>query len=912
MSPPPHIPGAFPDRSKLLSVDGSGCTRDRTARSAGPSPEPQDLRSDRAAHHRKPGQQIGMIAVDETVEYSAPVGQLVEDIEMKDAKRNSSSARTADEPQDVGKKGDRTIGELIEMLSMETVDTWSSSDKLCEDVEKKGVDNIFAPDFSVLEAQRPENKKSQTSCYDFVGVTASPVKSMSDLPATGPKQTCNFMQQLSVPQPSQDSPVPEPLPVKKEVARKAHSPDSSGVHTQRPQTSSSAFMPMDIFKDDFSPSPPSTTCPEERYNPQQWHELYATLPPPRPAEQGMSALHGYTSTELNATNLGAANSRGMDDGHLYTAMHGYGIPSSTLQQLYAPFNPIHHQRQPQFGNPNDGYGFSHPSYAQYQASYMPNNSCAPYRKACAPRPASEVYQAHSRPATRAPRPASRVYQTHFQQAKNIHPRSKTEVEKEAETKTECRFDTIFDIKSLPLAPAQDRLRQASHGTEEKAPCYLPVPRHEQGTPPVPATQSPHNGFCPKSAAELIRERSRKKKALPIANKRSPEPTKIHPIVQSYYDMHPNDHYASEPNAMSKDQRMQQHEIEYQGLLEPSRRALNKRQRVDSDEKTNPSAPQAAKSNALPPSPQQAMDDKNKGVSKPRGRVPTQQQLCQMQEQLVMQQRAILRDKQHVYPVFPASPQVGPFYAAESNFLPAPSQRAIDNMNKCVSKPPGRVPTQKQCYQMAQQRILQQRSILQNNPQIYGKFPASPWEPSGAAESEAAASIKEKEEASVEEKAEAKVQCATAATAAAQKPQQNELNRPLDEPEQMKWEVKTRTFYKSEPPFGPAFSSEERDKQSTRFLDFSIDGSDGDSEEEEEEDAVARMKAQVAQTVQARVSFDDSSSDGGYALSKVPLNDDDSGDETSFEGAEILYGEDVDVVMRDLDGREDEEGEWMLV
>ncbi|TIA35016.1 hypothetical protein D6C79_08623 [Aureobasidium pullulans] len=835
MSPPPHIPGAFPDRSKLLSVDGSGCTRDRTARSAGPSPEPQDVRSDRAAHHRKPGQQIGMIAVDETVEYSAPVGQLVEDIEMKDAKRNSSSARTADEPQDVGKKGDRTIGELIEMLSMETADTWSSSDKLCEEVEKKGVENIFAPDFSVLEAQRPENKKLQTSCYDFVGVTASPAKSMSDLPATGPKQTCNFVQQLSVPHPSQDSPVPEPLPMKKEVVRKAHSPDSSAVHTRSSQTPSPAFMPMDIFKDDFSPPPPSTTCPEKRYNPQQWQELYATLPPPSPAEQGMLAPHGYTSTELNATDSGAANLRGMNDGHLDTAMHGYGIPSSTLQQLYAPFNPIHHQRQPQF-----------------------------------------------------------------------------EVEKEAETKTECRFDPIFDIKSLPLAPAQDRLRQASQGTEEKAPCYLPVPRHEQGTPPVPATQSPHNGFCPKSAAELIRERSRKKKALPIANKRSPEPTKIHPIVQSYYDMHPNDHYASEPNAMSKDQRMQQHEIEYQGLLEPSRRALNKRQRVDSDEKTNPSAPQAAKSNALPPSPQQAMDDKNKGVSKPRGRVPTQQQLCQMQEQLVMQQRAILRDKQHVYPVFPASPQVGPFYAAESNFLPAPSQRAIDNMNKCVSKPPGRVPTQKQCYQMAQQRILQQRSILQNNPQIYGKFPASPWEPSGAAESEAAASIKEKEEASVEEKAEAKVQCATAATAAAQNPQQNELNRPLDEPEQMKWEVKTRTFYKSEPPFGPAFSSEERDKQSTRFLDFSIDGSDGDSEEEEEEDAVARMKAQVAQTVQARVSFDDSSSDGGYALSKVPLNDDDSGDETSFEGAEILYGEDVDVVMRDLDGREDEEGEWMLV
>ncbi|THX06101.1 hypothetical protein D6D18_02936 [Aureobasidium pullulans] len=839
MSPPPHIPGAFPDRSKLLSVDGSGCTRDRTARSAGPSPEPQDVRSERAAHHRnKSGQQIGMIAVDETVEYSAPVGQLVEDIEMKDAKRNSSSARTADEPQYVGKKGDRTIGELIEMLSMETADTWSSSDKLCEEVEKKGVENIFAPDFSVLEAQRPENKKSQTSCYDFVGVTASPAKSMSDLPATGPKQTCNFMQQLSVPQPSQDSPVPEPLPVKKEVARKAHSPDSSGVHTQRPQTSSPAFMPMDIFKDDFSPSPPSTTCPEEQYNPQQWHELYATLPPPRPAEQGMSALHGYTITELNATDLGAANSRGMDDGHLDTAMHGYGIPSSTLQQLYAPFNPIHHQRQPQFGNPNDGYGLFHPTYAQYQAYYMPNNSCAPYRKACAPRPASEVYQAHSQPATRAPRPASRVYQTHFQQAKNIHPSSKTEVEKEAETKTEYRFDPIFDIKSLPLAPAQDRLRQASQGTEEKAPCYLPVPRHEQGTPPVPATQSPHNGFCPKSAAELIRERSRKKKALPIANKRSPEPTKIHPIVQSYYDMHPNDHYASEPNAMSKDQIMQQHEIEYQGLLEPSRRALNKRQRVDSDEKINPSAPQAAKSNALPPSPQQAMDDKNKGVSKPRGRVPTQQQ----------------------------------------------------------------------CYQMAQQRILQQRSILENNPQIYGKFPASPWVPSNAAESKAAVSTKEKAEASKKEKAKAKVECAAAA---AQKPQQNELNRPLDKPEQMDWEAKTWTFYKSEPPFGPAFSSEERDRQLTRFLDFSVDGSDGDFGEEEE-DAVARMRAQVAQTVQARVSFDDSSSDEEYALPEVPLNDDDSGNETSFEGAEILYGEDVDVEMKDLDDREDEEGEWMLV
>ncbi|KAL2029813.1 hypothetical protein VTO58DRAFT_109005 [Aureobasidium pullulans] len=847
MSPPPHIPGAFPYRSKLLSVDGSGCTRDRTARSAGPSPEPQDVRSDRAAHHRKPGQQIGMIAVDETVEYSAPVGQLVEDIEMKDAKRNSSSARTADEPQDVGKKGDRTIGELIEMLSMETADTWSSSDKLCEEVEKKGVENIFAPDFSVLEVQRPENKKSQTTCYDFVGVTASPAKSLSDLPATGPKQTCNFMQQLSVPHPSQDSPVPEPLPMKKEVAMKAHSPDSSTVHTRRPQTSSPVLMPMDIFKDDFSPSPPSTTCPEERYNPQQWHELYATLPPPRPAEQGMLAPHGYTNTELNATDLGAASLSGMNDGHLDTAMHGYGIPSSTLQQLYAPFNPIHRQRQPQFGNPNDGYGIPHPAYAQYQASYMPNNSCVPYRKACAPRPASEVYQAHSQPATRAPRPASRVYQTHFQQAKNIHPRSKTEVEKEAETKTECRFDTIFDIKSLPLAPAQDRLRQASQDTEEKAPCYLPVPRHEQGTPPVPATQSPHNGFCPKSAAELIRERSRKKKALPIANKRSPEPTKIHPIMQNYYDiigvdMHPNDHYASEPNAMSKDQIMQQHEIEYQGLLEPSRRALDKRQRVDSDEKINPSAPQAAKSNVLPPSPQQAMVDKNKGVSKPRGRVPTQQQLCQMQEQLILQQRAILGDKQHVYPV----------------------------------------------------------------------FPASPCGPSGAAGLEAAAPTKEKAEASKKEKAEAKLKCATAATTAAQTPQQNELNRPLDQPEQIKWEVKSRTFYKSGPPFDLAFSSEERDRQLTRFLDFTDDGSDGYFEEEEEEDAVARMSAQVAQTVQARVSFDDSSSDGETALPKVPLNDDDSGDETSFEGAEILYGEDVDVEMKDLDDREDEEGEWMLV
>lgn len=777
-----------------------------------------------------------MIAVDETVEYSAPVGQLVEDIEMKDAKRNSSSARTADEPQDVGKKGDRTIGELIEMLSMETADTWSSSDKLCEEVEKKGVENIFAPDFSVLEVQRPENKKSQTTCYDFVGVTASPAKSLSDLPATGPKQTCNFMQQLSVPHPSQDSPVPEPLPMKKEVAMKAHSPDSSTVHTRRPQTSSPVFMPMDIFKDDFSPSPPSTTCPEERYNPQQWHELYATLPPPRPAEQGMLAPHGYTSTELNATDLGAASLSGMNDGHLDTAMHGYGIPSSTLQQLYAPFNPIHRQRQPQFGNPNDGYGIPHPAYAQYQASYMPNNSCAPYRKACAPRPASEVYQAHSQPATRAPRPASRVYQTHFQQAKNIHPRSKTEV-----------FDTIFDIKSLPLAPAQDRLRQASQDTEEKAPCYLPVPRHEQGTPPVPATQSPHNGFCPKSAAELIRERSRKKKALPIANKRSPEPTKIHPIMQNYYDiigvdMHPNDHYASEPNAMSKDQIMQQHEIEYQGLLEPSRRALDKRQRVDSDEKINPSAPQAAKSNVLPPSPQQAMVDKNKGVSKPRGRVPTQQQLCQMQEQLILQQRAILGDKQHVYPV----------------------------------------------------------------------FPASPCGPSGAAGLEAAAPTKEKAEASKKEKAEAKLKCATAATTAAQTPQQNELNRPLDQPEQIKWEVKSRTFYKSGPPFDLAFSSEERDRQLTRFLDFTDDGSDGYFEEEEEEDAVARMSAQVAQTVQARVSFDDSSSDGETALPKVPLNDDDSGDETSFEGAEILYGEDVDVEMKDLDDREDEEGEWMLV
>lgn len=102
---------------------------------------------------------------------------------------------------------------------------------------------------------------------------------------------------------------------------------------------------------------------------------------------------------------------------------------------------------------------------------------------------------------------------------------------------------------------------------------------------------------------------------------------------------------------------------------------------------------------------------------------------------------------------------------------------------------------------------------------------------------------------------------------------------------------------------------------TRFLDFSVDGSDGDfeeEEEEEEEDAVARMRAQVAQTVQARVSFDDFSSDEGYALPKVPLNDDDSGDETSFDGAEILYGEDVDVEMKDLDDREDEEGEWMLV
>ncbi|CAD0047141.1 unnamed protein product [Aureobasidium pullulans] len=214
--------------------------------------------------------------------------------------------------------------------------------------------------------------------------------------------------------------------------------------------------------------------------------------------------------------------------------------------------------------------------------------------------------------------------------------------------------------------------------------------------------------------------------------------------------------------------------------------------------------------------------------------------------------------------------------------------------------------------MAQQRILQQRSILQNNPQIYGKFPASPWEPSGAAESEAAASMKEKEEASTEEKAEAKVQCATVATAAAQKPQQNELTRPLDKPEQMDWEAKTWTFYKSEPPFGPAFSSEERDRQLTRFLDFSVDGSDGDFEEEEEEDAVTRMRAQVAQTVQARVSFGGSSGDEGYALSKVPLNDDDAGDETSFEGAEILNGEDVDVEMKDLDGREDEEGEWMLV
>lgn len=164
---------------------------------------------------------------------------------------------------------------------------------------------------------------------------------------------------------------------------------------------------------------------------------------------------------------------------------------------------------------------------------------------------------------------------------------------------------------------------------------------------------------------------------------------------------------------------------------------------------------------------------------------------------------------------------------------------------------------------------------------------------------------------MEEKAKAKVECATATTAAAQNPQQNELNRPLDKPEQMKWEVKTRTFYKSEPPFGPAFSSEERDRQLTRFLDFSVDGSDGDFEDEEE-DAVARMRAQVAQTVQARVSFGGSSGDEGYALSKVPLNDDDAGNETSFEGAEILYGEDVDVEMRDLDDREDEEGEWMLV
>ncbi|THV95825.1 hypothetical protein D6D26_07306 [Aureobasidium pullulans] len=164
---------------------------------------------------------------------------------------------------------------------------------------------------------------------------------------------------------------------------------------------------------------------------------------------------------------------------------------------------------------------------------------------------------------------------------------------------------------------------------------------------------------------------------------------------------------------------------------------------------------------------------------------------------------------------------------------------------------------------------------------------------------------------MEEKAEAKVQCATAATAAAQNPQKNELNRPLDKPEQMDWEAKTWTFYKSGPPFDLAFSSEERDRQLTRFLDFTVDDSDGDFEDEEE-DAVTRMRAQAAQTVQARVSFDDSSSDGETALPKVPLDDDDAGDETSFEGAEILYGEDVDVEMKDLDDREDEEGEWMLV
>jgi len=856
-----------------------------------------------------------MIAVDETVEYSAPVGQLVEDIERKEAERNSSSARTSDEPQDVGRKGNRTIGELIRMLSMETAGTWSSSDKVCEEVEKKGIEHFYAPDFSALEAQRPGNKGLQTSCYDFVNLTASPAKSMSDLPATGP-QTCNFMQQSSVPQPSQDSPVPERLPMKKEVARKAHSPDSSAVHPQGPQAPSPTFMPMDIFKDEFSPPPPSTTCPEKRYNPQEWLELYASIPPPRPAEQGMLAPHGYTSTELKATDLGAASLSRIDDGRLDTAIHGYGIPSSTPQQLYNPFYPIHHQRQPppQFGNPYDGYGLSHPAYAQYQASYMPNNSCAPYRKACAPRPASEVYRAHFQPATCAPSPACQVYQAHFQQAKNIHPRSSTEVEKEAETKTECRFDPIFDIKSLALAPAQDRLRQASQETEEKAPYYLPVSRHEQDTPPTRTAQRPHNGFSPKSAAELIRERSRKKKALPIANKRSPDTTKIHPSVQGYYDiidrdMQPNDHYTSEQDAMSKDEIMQRHEIEYQELLASSRQALKKRQRVDSDEKINPSAPQAAESNVLPASLQQAMDDKNKGVSKPPGRVPTQQQLYQMQQQLILQQRAILGDKQHVYPVFPASLQVGPFYAAESNFLPAPTQQAIDNMNKCVSKTPGRVPTQQQCYRMNQQMILQQRAILQDNPQIYRKLPASPWVPSGAAESKAAASMKEKAEASMEEKAKAKVECAAAA--AAQKPQQNELNRPLDGPEQMEWEVKTRAFYKSGPRLEPAFSSEERDKQLTRFLDFADDGSDGDFEDEEE-DAVTRMRAQVAQTVQARVSFDDSPSDDETTLPKVPLDDDDSGDEASFDGAEILYGEDVDVVMRDLVDREDEEGEWMLV
>ncbi|THY22645.1 hypothetical protein D6D01_06232 [Aureobasidium pullulans] len=681
---------------------------------------------------------------------------------------------------------------------------------------------------------------------------------------------------------------------------------------------------MDIFKDESLLPPPSTTCPEERYNPEQWLELYATLPPPRPVEQGMLAPHGYTSTELNATDSGAASLSGMDDGHLDTAMHGYGIPSSTPQQIYNPFYPIHHQRQPppQFGNPNDEYGIPHPAYARYQASYMPNNSCAP-------RPASQVHQAHFQEATCAPRPASEVYKAHFQQAKNIHPRSKTEVEKETETKTECRFDTIFDIKSLALIPAQDRLRQARQETEEKAPKYLPVSRHEQDIPPTQTAQRPHNGFSPKSAAELIRERSRKKKALPIVNKRSPDLTKIHPSVQNYYDiidrdMHPNDHYTSEQNAMSKDQIIQRHEIEYQERLESSRRALKKRKQVDSDEKISPPAPQAAESKLLPASPQQAMDDKNKGVSKPIGRVPTQQELYQSQEQLILQQRAILEDKQHVYPILPASLQVGPFYAAESNFLPVPTQQAIDNMNKCISKPPGRVPTQQQLYQIQEQMILQQRAILQDNPRIYGKPPPSPWVPSDTAESKAAVSTKEKAEASKKEKAKAKVECAAAAAATAQNPQQNELNRPLDEPEQMDWEVKTRAFYKSGPRLEPAFSSEERDKQLTRFFDFADDGSDSDFEDEEnsgwedeEEGAVTRMRAQVAQVVQARVSSDDFSSDEETTLPKVPLNDDDSGDETSFDEAEILYGEDVDVVMRDLSDSEeevevDEEGEWMLV